>query len=185
LQDGDITFTPKLPQHKVDAFNDVTFWDGMKVFVKFAEAFYPTFLEFADTERQLGDRVYYDAAYGRPTDDNILGFFIVGEPVNTYKNLSDDALKNVILTELDDIFAGQASQHYLSHIAQVWSREPFIRGAYVRDSENWRKVAVLGESVADKVYFAGEAYTDGDDWGFVHTAAQSAMNAVDVLVHGG
>jgi hypothetical protein len=55
----------------------------------------------------------------------------------------------------------------------------------VRDSENWRKVAVLGESVADKVYFAGEAYTDGDDWGFVHTAAQSAMNAVDVLVHGG
>ncbi|MEM7739090.1 MAG: FAD-dependent oxidoreductase, partial [Deinococcota bacterium] len=112
LQDGDITFVPKLPQRKVDAINNVTFWDGMKVFINFAEAFYPTFLEFADTERQLGDRVYYDAAYGRPTDANILGFFLIGEPVNRYKDLSDDALKNVILAELDEIFAGQASQHY-------------------------------------------------------------------------
>ncbi|MEM7737666.1 MAG: hypothetical protein AAF267_17955 [Deinococcota bacterium] len=55
----------------------------------------------------------------------------------------------------------------------------------MRDSENWRRVAALGEPVADKVYFAGDAYTDGDDWGFVHTAAQSAMNVVDVLVRGG
>ncbi|MEM6428682.1 MAG: FAD-dependent oxidoreductase, partial [Deinococcota bacterium] len=185
LQDGDITFVPKLPQRKVDALNDVTFWDGMKVFINFAEAFYPTFLEFADTERQLGDRVYYDAAYGRPTDASILGFFLIGEPVNRYKDLSDDALKIIILAELDEIFAGQASQHYISHISQVWSREPFIRGAYVRDSENWRRVAALGEPVAGKVYFAGDAYTDGDDWGFVHTAAQSAMNVVDVLVRGG
>jgi hypothetical protein len=37
---------------------------------------------------------------------------------------------------------------------------------------------VLGQSINNKVYFAGDAYTTGDDWSSVHAAARSAIRAV-------
>jgi hypothetical protein len=42
-------------------------------------------------------------------------------------------------------------------------------------------VQELGESVNNKVYFAGGAYTDGEDWVSVHTAAQSAKKVADEI----
>ncbi len=49
--------------------------------------------------------------------------------------------------------------------------EPYVKGAYLRNGEKSKYVYALGESVANKLYFAGEAYTDGNDWGSVHNAA--------------
>ena len=40
----------------------------------------------------------------------------------------------------------------------------------------------LGESVNNKLFFAGDAYTTGSDWSSVHAAARSAKRAVDELV---
>ena len=49
------------------------------------------------------------------------------------------------------------------------------------DNADWRTVKILGESLANKIYFAGGAYTDGDDWVSVHCAAQSAKKAVEEI----
>jgi hypothetical protein len=49
------------------------------------------------------------------------------------------------------------------------------------DNADWRNVKKLGESVANKIYFAGGAYTDGEDWVSVHTAAQSAKRAIEEI----
>ena len=49
------------------------------------------------------------------------------------------------------------------------------------DHADWRTVRQLGESVASKIYFAGGAYTEGEDWVSVHTAAQSAKKAVEEI----
>ena len=87
-----------------------------------------------------------------------------------------------MLAELDEIFDGAATRTYVQHIAQDWSREPFIRQAYLADDANWRHPPVLREPLAGRVYFAGDAYTDGEDWGSVHLAAQSAREAVDALL---
>ena len=46
------------------------------------------------------------------------------------------------------------------------------------DYVDWRTVRELGNSVANKLYFAGGEYTDGEDWVSVHTAAQSAKIAL-------
>ena len=93
-----------------------------------------------------------------------------------------DDLINYMLDELDQIYNGQASANYVKHIFQNWNAEPHINAAYLFDHEDWRRVRTLGTSVNDKLYFAGEAYTDGEDWGSVHTAARAAKRAVEEMV---
>ncbi|MEL6306439.1 MAG: FAD-dependent oxidoreductase, partial [Bacteroidota bacterium] len=124
----------------------------------------------------------YNAAYGQNSNQHVLGLFTVGSGTLPYRQLSDDALIEYMLNELDALFDGQASSNYIKHISQNWNEEPFANGAYVYDQENWRRVRTLGESVDDKLFFAGTAYTDGEDWSSVHTAARSAVRAVNELV---
>jgi len=56
------------------------------------------------------------------------------------------------------------------------------KNLYVYDDENWRRVRTLGASVNGNLYFAGDAYTTGDDWSSVHTAARSAIRAIEEMV---
>lgn len=182
IQNGNVSFNPALPSNKQSAIDQTEIWDGIKVFLEFREKFYPTFLEFEVTPARAGERLYYDAAYGQNTAQNILGLFSVGTPAQTYTSRTGNDLRDFILGELDAILDKQASTNYLKHTVQNWQEEPFQGGAYVNDHENWRRVRRLGEPVANKIYFAGEAYTDGEDWGSVHNAAQAARVAVEALV---
>ena len=182
LQNGAISFTPALPNDKADAINNVTVWDGCKAFIEFSEKFYPAFVAFDIQPESAGQKLYYDAAYGQNSSRNVLGLFAVGTGTLPYVNLSDTALIEYMLNELDEIFDGQASANYIKHTFQNWNEEPFANGAYIFDDENWRRVRTLGESVGNKLYFAGDAYTTGDDWSSVHAAARSAIRAVQELV---
>ena len=181
LQAGKIDFRPALPNKKQDAIAEATVWDGCKAFIEFSEKFYPTFIAFEISPETAGQKLYYDAAYGQNTSKHVLGLFAVGVGTEPYVKLSDEELKNYILAELDAMFEGKASASYLKHRFQNWNEEPHIGGAYVYDHENWRRVKRLGESVDDKLFFAGTAYTDGRDWGSVHAAARAARRVVDEL----
>ena len=182
LQNGAISFTPALPNDKQDAINEVTVWDGCKAFIEFTEKFYPTFVGFEISPESDGEKLYYDASYGQNSDRHILGLFAVGTGTLPYVNLSDEELIGYMLNELDAIFDGKASETYVKHIFQNWNKEPFANGAYIYSYENWRRVRTLGESIDNKLYFAGDAYTDGEDWSSVHAAARSAIKAVNELV---
>ena len=182
LKNGVISFSPALPDDKKRAINESTVWNGCKAFIAFSEKFYPAFTAFDITPETAGQKLYYDAAYGQNTDQNILGLFAVGTGAHPYIQLTDEALITYILNELDVIYNGQASANYIKHTFQNWNSEPFINGAYLFDHENWRRVRTLGESVGDKLFFAGEAYTNGNDWGSVHAAARAAKVAVAALI---
>ncbi|MEM7330929.1 MAG: NAD(P)/FAD-dependent oxidoreductase [Chloroflexota bacterium] len=182
LQNGAVTFTPELPEEKQDAIDSVTVWDGCKAFIEFNEKFYPAFVGFEITPERAGQKLYYDAAYGQDTTQHVLGLFAVGSGTRPYIELNDDELIAYMLSELDDLFDGQATPNYVKHIFQNWNAEPYANGAYVFDHEDWRKVRTLGDSVDDRLFFAGTAYTDGSDWSSVHTAARSARRAVDEIL---
>jgi monoamine oxidase len=111
-----------------------------------------------------------------------LGLFAVGAPAEQYLALEGDEQRDHILAELDEIFGGAASRHYVRHVVQNWSDEPFIHQAYVADEADWRLVRTLGEPAGDRILFAGDAYTDGEDWSAVHVAADSARVAVERLL---
>lgn len=181
LQKGTIRFIPDLPNDKKDDINGVTVWDGCKAFIEFSEKFYPTFTGFTITPETAGQKLYYDAAYGQNTNKNILGLFAVGTGTKPYVDLPDPELIEYMLSELDQLFDGKASAAYIKHIFQNWNEEPFANGAYVYDYEDWRRMRRLGESVDNKLFFAGDAYFDGEDWSSVHVAARSARRVVEEL----
>jgi monoamine oxidase len=185
LRDGDISFVPELSESKRAAIDNVDVWGGIKVFLEFAEPFYPTFTEFPDSETEAGQRAYYDAAYGQVTESHVLGLFAVGAQAVAYQERSGDEQRDFILAELDTIFDGAATPSYIQHVAQDWSAEPFVRQAYLADGADWTDVRTLGQPAGPRLHFAGEAYTDGEDWGSVHAAARSARTAVEALLDRG
>lgn len=182
LQNGAINFNPALPSNKQEAIDEVKVWSGFKAFFKFSSKFYPTYMSFPNSDLPEGQLHYYDAAYAQNTNDHILGLFSTGLPAELYQGLSGSAQRDYILNELDSIFGNNvASNNYIDHIVQNWNAEPFANGAYVTSYESWTTLRALGRSVADKLYFAGDAYTTGADWSSVHAAARSASRAVEEI----
>ena len=182
LQNQSIQFTPSLPNDKLEAINEIKVWDGCKAFIEFSEKFYPAVTAFDIQPASDGEKLYYDAAYGQNSDKHILGLFAVGTGTLPYVNLSDADLIAYMLNELDEIFEGKASDSYVKHLFQNWNDAPFANGAYATSYEKWQLFRTLAESVNDRLYFAGDAYTDGSDWSSVHTAARSAKVAVEELI---
>lgn len=111
----------------------------------------------------------------------MLGLFAVGKQAEPYQLGSADSQLSYILSELDDVFDGRASQSYLKHIVQDWSKEPFINSAYLADSAQSYIASTLSTTIGDRLFFAGDSYTDDDDWGGVHNAVQSAIRVVDEI----
>ncbi|RNC92821.1 MAG: amine oxidase [Allomuricauda sp.] len=182
LQLGTVNFTPELPTNKQNAIADATVWSGIKIFLKFSEAFYPTFLYFDDSETNEGQRLYYDAAYGQNSADHILGLFSVGKQAEVYQQFSGDALRDYVLNELDEIFEGKASAVFQDILVQNWNDQAFAQAAYLADEAPSSISRRMAESVANKLYFAGCSYTQFADWSSVHTASRSARDAVRELV---
>lgn len=181
LQDGDIEFTPGLPESHVEALDRANIWTGMKVFLEFDEAFYPVFVEAGDgsTDEQWA---YYDAAYGQESDANVLGLFVVGESAHRYQELDPgDELRDFILAELDALFDGAASRTYIQHTSQNWKNEPFVRAAYLADNADSDISQILGQNIGPHVFMAGCSYTRSSDWSSVHTAVKAASDAIEEM----
>lgn len=184
LQEGLIDFKPAYPTNKIEAFKGVYVPDGIKVFMEFSERFYPDMLIFGSANdfvfEDSDESIYYDAAFRKDSGKNILALFAVGDKANRYTDLpTDEALIAYILKELDEVFEGKASQHYIKHKSQNWSKEPFIRGSYSH-YENDGVQEVLSAPIDNKIYFAGEAYAY--DYSTVHGAADSAYKTVEQVL---
>lgn len=182
LRARDLTFVPDLTEERWAAIDTVEIWGGIKVFLEFAERFFPTFLTFPDSFTSAGQWLYYDAAHAQDSAHHVLGLFAVGAPAARYQGLDPDAVRDRVLAELDGVFDGAASRSYRRHVVQDWSAEPHIRQAYVADYADAQLVRTLGQPVSDRVLFAGDAYTDGRNWSEVHVAAAAARAAVDRLL---
>ena len=182
LQKKRIDFIPDLPQKKRNALEKAPVWDGLKMFLKFSERFYPTFLTFADSETSAGQRMYYDAAYGHNTSEHVLGLFAVGAQAEAYRHQAHEEQLAYVLKELDEIFEGRASQAFQGHVAHDWIAEPFIESAYLADNAPSYISRDLFTPIQNKVFFAGEAYTAEDDWGGVHNATTSARDVVERIL---
>ena len=179
LQEKKLSFSPKLPKYKKEAIAEAPVWGGLKVFIEFKERFYPSYLAFPDSETKHGQRLYFDASHGQETSSHVLGLFAVGKQAEAYRAKSKEEQLSYILKELDQVFDGRASKVYKKHIVQDWSHEPFIESAYLADNAASWIAKDLSYTVKEKVFFAGEAYTEQGNWGSVHNATQSARRVIE------
>lgn len=186
LQGGIIRFIPDLSSEKRAAINSVEMPDGLKVFIEFSEKFYPDILFTGSllAELSASDKIFYDAAFRKDSDKNIFGLFTVGEKASAYTSLnSDTEIINKVIGELDEIFDGKASQTYIKHIIQNWSKEPFIQGSYSSEFNESESTTIntLLEPLNNKVYFAGEALSS-DNRATVPGAGESAYSVIESML---
>lgn len=182
LQNESIQFSPALPASKMEAINEEWMPDGLKVFIEFSEKFYPDIVMFDNLVEAAfnANHTYYNAAFGKDTEKNVLALFTVGEPAKKYTALqTDEAIVDFILKELDEIFDGKASQFYVKHIVQNWSAEPFIQGSY---SQGMASVETLAAPINNKIYFAGEAMNTNGNTSTVHGAGESAYLVMEEML---
>lgn len=186
-QNDYIAFSPELPKKKVEAIDSLVVPDGLKVFIKFEEKFYPDILiidEFSDDGDN--EQIYYDATFGKDTEDNVLGLFTIGEAAKNFAELEDEQeIIDEVLAEIDDMYDGAGTENYLDHIVQNWSGEPFILGSYVTDfgDDPDQVLRDLQSPLDNKVYFAGSALSqNGDYTSTVPGAADSAYYAVRLML---
>ena len=181
LQREQISFLDGLAPSRMSALQNIDFGAGFKAFLKFDTRFYPDMLfegprttAFADT---WAEKVYYDAAFGKPTRQNILGLFTVSDAPLPRAALDDAALLNDILSELTAMFGPVVGETYLGGVVQNWSRERFIMGSYSMENESDYEATEILAPVEGRVFFAGEVLGE-EDGSTVQGAAFSAQRAV-------
>jgi monoamine oxidase len=159
--------------------------DGIKIFLRFKKRFYPDFMAFGPLLKAMREeeKFVYDAAWSKDSAQSVLGLFAINEKARAYtRHGSEDKIIASFLKELNQIFNGQATQHYLDHRLQNWSAEPFIQGAYsyaVEGSKN-RVITELQRPLGQKIYFAGEALSKSDQ-AMVQGASASAYQAIEMM----
>ncbi len=182
LQDRYIEFIPNLSTDKQQAIDQEVVSDGIKIFIEFSIKFYPDMLELNTILKNpfVQDHGYYDAAYGKHSNKNILGLFAHGAAATKYTSQeSDKNIIELVLKELDSIYNRKASKYYKKHVIQNWSKEPFIRGSYSMRKGNVKKIA---SSIENKIFFAGEAYNTKGNTIAVHGASESAYLAIEEMI---
>ena len=185
LQNQDIFFDPPLPDQKLVALDKVWFAPGFKVWIEFDKDFYSDLVipgPLLDFNRY--DKLYFDAVFRKPTNRHVLCLFNVGDTAIADVTLTDDELVDKILKELDDLFDGKATRHYVKHLVQNWSQEPYIQSAYSYNYDDfWDDIGLLQQPVDDQLYFAGE-YLYKDEYGIstVHGAALSGRHAAQQMI---
>jgi len=176
LKAQDIEFTPELPLEKLVAIQKIGMDAGLKIQLKFTKPFWNP--EMTELYAELIPE-YWVAGFAKSKENRVLTAFINGEGAEKLIKLGEKESIRKILNELDDIFDGQASENYQSHLWKDWSKEPYIRGAYSYpspDSADARKI--LAKSITDKVFFAGEATHTAGHFATVHGAMETADFAV-------
>ena len=178
LKAGAIDFTPPLPADRVEAFEDVDVPPILKAFIEFSEDFYPDLTidgSITDT-----DKLFYDAAFRKDTDRNVLGLFVIGDKATAYTELAtEEQVVSRVLGELDTIFGDRATPAYLGSVVQDWTKEPHIMGSY----SHWERESsreLLAQPLGANLFFAGEALAE--EWSTVHGASLSGWDAVRALL---
>ena len=194
LQEGSIKFTPSLPKEKIKAINRLEVMPGFKCFIKCDQKFYGTYTLFEDTFIGGGQWIYYDAAYGQKTTDNILGFLCVGPKAADYPYTDKSQLLAVITSELKAIY-GNDKVNILDFEYENWDAVPYVKGTYLGIEADGSALPTLAKPISQKLYFAGSAYTDqtqksgkksiwgfSENWSNVHAATRAAKRAVEEVL---
>lgn len=163
LKTDDVIFHPALPRNKLEAIKKVDMHQGFKMFIEMEEKFYNGVIFDNSLCEQLfflrDDNlcVFYDAVEGKSSPrKNVLGCIVTGSKTKDFEGLSDDESLRLILSKLDKIFDGKATENYKSFIIQNWSQEPFIKGTYSSYSSSSESKKALRETLCESLLFAGE-----------------------------
>lgn len=181
LKLNSIQFSPSLPEEKTTAFSKIGMDAGMKVFLKFTNRFYD--------ENIIGGNIcaaYADERIGKTGNDHILLAFVMGEQAEYLSSLgSDSAITTALLSELDVMYNGKATNSFVSSHVENWTKHPFIRGAYSYSPVGMGNARIIAaQPVDNKLFFAGEAMNTNGHHQTVFGAAETGYREVYNMLNG-
>ncbi len=178
LKSDAITFVPVLPVEKKEAIESVELLPGFKLCLKFSEKFYPDII-IVDTPS--GEKTYYDMAYHKEKEDQVLGLLTTGISAEEYYQLENpQAIVDAVLEELDAHLDGAASQYYTGeYILKDWGQQVSTLGTWPSNSANSSTIEALNAPLDGKVFFAGVSFDDKELRGSVQSAITSGYDVVD------
>ena len=181
LKSNNISFIPELNSEKKKAIESITFNSGFKIALKFSEKFYPDAIE---CKVKNGEKVFYDIAFGKNAETNVLGFLCTGDETENYYNLnSEQDIINQLIKELDEMFDGKASKTYMNeYLLENWGQFEFTQGTWTQAMLEKKSILeTLRLPLNNKVYFAGEIYDVYQQMG-VPGAILSGYYSIDKLL---
>ncbi|KAG6414918.1 hypothetical protein SASPL_122295 [Salvia splendens] len=164
LKRGTIDFEPELPQRKMDAIDRLGFGLLNKVAILFPYDFWggeiDTFGHLTEDPSMRGEYFLfysYCAVAGGP----LLIALVAGEAAVKFEKSSAVESVNKVLDILKSIFSpkGIAVPDPIQAVCTRWGQDQFSYGSYsyVAVGASGDDYDILAESVADRVFFAGEA----------------------------
>ncbi|KAG7381941.1 hypothetical protein PHYPSEUDO_005468 [Phytophthora pseudosyringae] len=189
LKSEKLRFHPELPLPKADAISRSQMGQCMKVMVQFPRVFWPKNASFmtqiSDTSASAAHSVYfpiifsYYAAKGVPI---LEGDLIGNKAEEISATLSDDEIARALFLQLQNTFGSDIPEP-VGHFVTRWDRDEWARGAYssVTGDSTYEDPDLLRHSVADRLFFAGEA-TNYEYQGALQAAYLSGCQAADEII---
>ncbi|KAG6977085.1 hypothetical protein JG688_00000692 [Phytophthora aleatoria] len=189
LKSGKLQFYPELPLPKAEVISRSQMGQCMKVMVQFPEAFWP---ENASFIAQISDatgseihRIYFPVifSYYKAKGVSILEGDLIGDKAEEVsKTLSDDEIARALFLQLQEMFGPEIPEP-VGHFITRWDQDEWSRGAYssVTVDSTYEDPDLLRQSVADRVFFAGEA-TNYEYQGAIQAAYLSGYRATAEII---
>jgi monoamine oxidase len=181
LKSNHITFIPDLSDEKKDVINAVEFLPGFKLIMKFTEKFYP---DAINCKVKSGEKGFYDIAFKKEVQSNILGLLVAGNSTEKYYKLeSEEKIVTSAIAELDRIFDGKASETYTGeYVLENWGQHKYTMGTWTQVFlQKKSELKILNQPLDRKIYFAGEINDTYKQMG-VPGAVLSGYHSIDKLL---
>jgi hypothetical protein len=162
LKAGNVTFTPALPEWKLDALDLIGVGNGGKMFLQFSSRFWPTSTNNFFTEGEAG--YCWDYEYRGGDGGAVVVCYVVGENADFIDTLGNlDAQIDHVLSDLDTMYSGTPFSD--AFVTGFWKRMDDMNhseGGYTYPKPNSYPGGgspsareVLAEPVGTALYFAG------------------------------
>ncbi|MBM3220685.1 MAG: FAD-dependent oxidoreductase [Candidatus Rokubacteria bacterium] len=166
-------FSPALPSAYEEAFNGLTLGVANKVFVEVE----PGALPFDGSVNLVAsDTTVRTASVSvRPAGQDVMLVFFGGAYARELETTG--ALDVTARDVLIGVFGSDLGRKIRRTTATAWATDPWALGSYSAARPGFARCRnVLGESVADRIFFAGEAVPP-KAYGAIHGAAESGVTA--------
>lgn len=104
-----------------------------------------------------------------------------GEFARQLEEVGVEGAVDFALTELRKMFGGKIDRYFIKGDATRWGSDPLFLGSYASAEPGaYRQRSRLRESVAERIYFAGEACSDLL-WATVHGAYEAGIRVANIV----
>ena len=174
LASGDIKFSPELPVKKQESFNAISMGNYEHVCLLFSDDALKT---KPDTYilKSVDESGMNFGALTNASGSGLVYFDIGGKTVLDLMKENEETRVNLAIEEIKKLFGNRIEQSLVKGVASSWRNNSYTLGAYASaelGASTMRKH--LRESIAEKVFFAGEA-CHRSMWASVAGAHQSGQ----------